>query len=132
MLLFAVTDSPIKFIKLPAQAPVIRYSRIELQPEEKLNESSFITTTDGVALTQQTEADFQNDDPLAIFNLNSAMDPLMPRQNRGNNNNCPRSCPPSVTVGAEPVCGSDGLIYANLCDMRKKTCSRNSAIKVNT
>lgn len=138
---FLVTDSPIKIIKLPAQAPVVRYSRIELQPEEKLaaavsasnesSSSSLITTTDAASLPQQTDADFQNDDPLGLLNLSGAMNSLMPnRQNRGSNNNCPRSCPPSLTVGAEPVCGSDGLIYANLCDMKKKTCSRNGAIKV--
>ncbi|XP_037818543.1 agrin isoform X2 [Lucilia sericata] len=127
----AVTDSPIKIIKLPAQAPVIRYSRIELQPEEKLaaGNESLLVTTENAGLLQQTEADFQNDDPLGLLNLSGAMNTLMPRQNRGSNNNCPRSCPPSMTVGAEPVCGSDGLIYANLCDMKKKTCSRNGAIK---
>lgn len=52
------------------------------------------------------------------------------RESRTQIGNCPRSCPPSLTVGTDPVCGSDGLIYANLCDMKKKTCSRNGSIKV--
>lgn len=52
------------------------------------------------------------------------------RESRTQVGNCPRSCPPSLTVGTDPVCGSDGLIYANLCDMKKKTCSRNGSIKV--
>lgn len=36
--------------------------------------------------------------------------------------NCPRICP--VQGGGDPVCGSDGVIYTNQCDMRKKTCGK--------
>ncbi|XP_052121519.1 PI-actitoxin-Avd5a-like [Frankliniella occidentalis] len=35
---------------------------------------------------------------------------------------CPRICP--VQGGGDPVCGSDGVIYTNQCDMRKKTCGK--------
>ncbi|XP_058975623.1 agrin [Musca domestica] len=148
----AVTDSPIKFIKLPAQAPVIRYSRIELQAEQqpKLHETPATATTTtittsitdaaianeslaGVETSAATDApsplEMQNDDASPYGLLEAALGPLIPRQNRASSNSCPRSCPPSLTVGADAVCGSDGLIYANLCDMKKKTCSRNGVIK---
>ena len=33
---------------------------------------------------------------------------------------CPRSCPKV----SDPVCASDGVIYANDCEMRRRTCGR--------
>lgn len=51
------------------------------------------------------------------------------RQNKASTLNCPRNCP-ALATPQEPVCGSDGLIYANACEMKKKTCIRNGVSNV--
>uniref|UniRef100_A0A1A9UG86 Kazal-like domain-containing protein n=1 Tax=Glossina austeni TaxID=7395 RepID=A0A1A9UG86_GLOAU len=127
-----VTDSPIKIIKLPAQGSMVRFSRSEQELPYVSNGTNMelleTTTTWSDDVTDELGINLQNDATASLFNeeLNFM---LPPRQNRASISNCPRSCPPSLTVGAEPVCGSDGFIYANLCDMKKKTCSRSGAIK---
>lgn len=37
---------------------------------------------------------------------------------------CPRICP-ALGVG-DPVCGTDGVIYPNICELRKKTCGKGT------
>lgn len=37
-------------------------------------------------------------------------------------NSCPRICPQGSSE--VPVCGTDGVIYANACELKKKTCGK--------
>ncbi|XP_054274244.1 serine protease inhibitor dipetalogastin [Macrosteles quadrilineatus] len=39
---------------------------------------------------------------------------------------CPRICP--QTGGGDPVCGSDSVIYRNLCELKKKTCGKGVTV----
>ncbi|XP_070497614.1 agrin-like isoform X1 [Chironomus tepperi] len=48
----------------------------------------------------------------------------MNREMKAISSNCPRSCPPSEDQ--QPVCGTDGIIYANSCELKKKTCTKGN------
>lgn len=37
---------------------------------------------------------------------------------------CPRICPQAG--GGDPVCGSDDVIYRNLCELKKKSCGKGN------
>nr|XP_016933191.1 agrin [Drosophila suzukii] len=125
----AVTDSPIKIIRLPAQAPVIRYRSADAAPDSLLiNYRQDAQPELSSTLMQAPGAAAAALESLLREETEQQQLAQMGRRNRASattTGNCPRSCPPSITVGAEPVCGSDGLIYANLCELRKKTCSRS-------
>lgn len=41
-------------------------------------------------------------------------------------NSCPRICPQGSSE--VPVCGTDGVIYANDCELKKKTCGKGVAV----
>ena len=38
------------------------------------------------------------------------------------------SCPSYCSKDADPVCGSDGVIYMNDCERRKRTCNQSKFI----
>ena len=38
------------------------------------------------------------------------------------------SCPTYCSKIADPICGSDGIIYMNDCERRKKTCNQSKII----
>lgn len=44
------------------------------------------------------------------------------------NSSCPRICTPHGF--GDPVCGSDGIIYANICELKKKTCGKGNNYKI--
>ncbi|XP_030372681.1 agrin [Scaptodrosophila lebanonensis] len=129
----AVTDSPIKIIRLPAQAPVIRYRSADAEADSLLINyrqnaqpelSSTLMAAPGAAAAAL--------ETLLREETEQMQQAQLGRRHRASAgaNNCPRSCPPSLTVGAEPVCGTDGFIYANLCELRKKTCARSGVSMV--
>ncbi|XP_008474481.1 serine protease inhibitor dipetalogastin-like [Diaphorina citri] len=61
------------------------------------------------------EVSFTLTSPLSVLDVHAARD-----------NSCPRICPQGSSE--VPVCGTDGVIYANDCELKKKTCGKGVAV----